>query len=455
MTIRTDDTLSFILELIDMKHWICLLSMLVGSLGLVAQEYPDINAFIYVDKEPKPVNLQEVRDMIGYPEEAIKNELEGTIVVRILVDETGDYVRHKIIPEKSNILATAVSEHVPMLRFLPAQRGDSMVAHWLNIPFRFRLKSPETRQLEKEAEAKTDSLTGSPEDYALWQRRAVVYSKLEQWDNAIEDFTESIDLNPRKNKPKASKSSYDELFYAYYGRAVSSFNKAASVAEGSFDSAIQDYLAAEQVMREMKFQDSAIQAMYQTILLERGYAYLLEINYPAMRQDLKALLPMGDSSARCTAYQLLAEAALNDTLPAEKVFAYEGLVSCNPEDPLLRYSLGYYRSESGQYEAAIKDFEACSAKNELLSIRIATDNRMGWCYLQLDQYDKALEAIARGKNHNVVHPQAYYYEALVYFDQGMTSKGCESLSRSINFELAGEEREAADKLYSQMCGEDE
>ncbi len=165
-----------------------------------AQDYPDINSYIFVDKEPQPVNLGEVRGLIGYPEAAIEAGVEGAVVARVLVDQVGDYLTHQIIQSSDSILQAAVSEHVGKLRFTPAVSGDSTLAHWINIPFRFQLEDPQIKVIKKEISAKTDSLTGDPENFGLWQRRGVLYTKLEQWEDAVTDFTESITLNPRKNK---------------------------------------------------------------------------------------------------------------------------------------------------------------------------------------------------------------------------------------------------------------
>ncbi len=87
----------------------------------------DVNAF-----ESKPINLKEISTLIGYPSEAKEKDISGIVVVRILVDNFGNYVKHIVIKSPDLILTEAVTTHISKLKFSP-----SSVKVWVNIPFDF------------------------------------------------------------------------------------------------------------------------------------------------------------------------------------------------------------------------------------------------------------------------------------------------------------------------------
>jgi periplasmic protein TonB len=92
-------------------------------------------------EEPKAVNMDEVRRLIGYPEVAIEVSIEGTVTVRLLVDKKGKYVKHLVIGRKPHpVLIKAVEERLPLLSFTPGIQAGKPVPVWVNIPFKFSLK---------------------------------------------------------------------------------------------------------------------------------------------------------------------------------------------------------------------------------------------------------------------------------------------------------------------------
>ena len=104
-----------------------------------AEPEPDINAFIFAEEEPKPINMGDIQKAIGYPQIARDAGIEGNVVVRVLVDEAGRYNRHKIINQVHPVLTKSVEEHVGKLRFTPAIQGGKPIKFWVNIPFNFKL----------------------------------------------------------------------------------------------------------------------------------------------------------------------------------------------------------------------------------------------------------------------------------------------------------------------------
>lgn len=100
---------------------------------------PDPNAFIMVEKEPAPVNMDNIRKLIGYPPTAKEAEIEGKVIVRILVSKEGKYQRHIVVKNPHAILTKAVEAQLKNLEFTPGIQAGKPIKVWVTIPFDFKL----------------------------------------------------------------------------------------------------------------------------------------------------------------------------------------------------------------------------------------------------------------------------------------------------------------------------
>lgn len=89
--------------------------------------------------EPLPLNLEAIKEKIGYPEIAKDAGIQGTVIVRALVTREGTVKRYKIIRKVHPILADAVSRQILFLYFAPAICDGVSVPFWVEIPFKFKL----------------------------------------------------------------------------------------------------------------------------------------------------------------------------------------------------------------------------------------------------------------------------------------------------------------------------
>lgn len=101
--------------------------------------YPDPDSIQVFRTPPLPVNLDQVKGLIGYPKAAKERGIEGTVQLRVLFDEKGNYVRHVVVNDPSPILTRAVEAHVSKLIYVPPSRDERPVAAWVDIPFQFML----------------------------------------------------------------------------------------------------------------------------------------------------------------------------------------------------------------------------------------------------------------------------------------------------------------------------
>ncbi|TAE46049.1 MAG: energy transducer TonB [Bacteroidetes bacterium] len=105
--------------------------------NVIVDQTPPDDFFIVPEEEPRAVNLSEVWKLIRYPQMAIDANIQGTVVVRILVDKKGNYQKHKLIASVHPLLSTEVERHIHQLKFTPAIQGGKPIAFWVNVPFRF------------------------------------------------------------------------------------------------------------------------------------------------------------------------------------------------------------------------------------------------------------------------------------------------------------------------------
>lgn len=95
-----------------------------------------------LEKEPVPVNLPEVKKLIGYNPMAKEAEIEGKVVLRIKVNERGEYVKHIVLKDPHYLLTNSVTSKISQLRFTPGIQDGKPIAVWVTIPFDFKLMIP-------------------------------------------------------------------------------------------------------------------------------------------------------------------------------------------------------------------------------------------------------------------------------------------------------------------------
>jgi TonB family protein len=99
---------------------------------------PSIHEFVLVEREPAPINLDEVKRMIGYPAAAREAQIEGKVIVRILIDEQGNYLQNSVLIDPHPLLTKAVVAYVPKIKFSPAIQDGHPVKFWITLPFDFK-----------------------------------------------------------------------------------------------------------------------------------------------------------------------------------------------------------------------------------------------------------------------------------------------------------------------------
>lgn len=90
-----------------------------------------------VDEQAVPVNLMEVKRLIGYPEILRDAGVAGKHEIRVQVSAEGRYESHTTEVEMHPLITQLVEKYIDRLVFTPAIRGGKPVSHEVLIPFRF------------------------------------------------------------------------------------------------------------------------------------------------------------------------------------------------------------------------------------------------------------------------------------------------------------------------------
>ncbi len=99
---------------------------------------PDMFEFVPVEKEPG-FDMAALQGRLRYPAIARDNNIEGQVVVRVLVDKTGHPVKFAVQHSDNKLLEKAAAEAVMNTTFTPAIQNQNPVQLWISIPVTFQL----------------------------------------------------------------------------------------------------------------------------------------------------------------------------------------------------------------------------------------------------------------------------------------------------------------------------
>jgi periplasmic protein TonB len=102
----------------------------------VADEDPDVNAFVAVEKYPEIV----VSVQPEYPEIARRAGVTGKVFVKVLVDKTGKPKKAVILKSDSEIFNEAAIAAAMKSAFTPALQNNRPLAVWVVLPYKFTLQ---------------------------------------------------------------------------------------------------------------------------------------------------------------------------------------------------------------------------------------------------------------------------------------------------------------------------
>lgn len=93
-----------------------------------------------VDQNVETLNMAELQRKLGYPMEAKQKRIQGSVIIRVLVSEEGNYQDHKIIKSPSYLLTDVVVSKLHLLKFKPLIINGKNQKVWITLPFNFYLQ---------------------------------------------------------------------------------------------------------------------------------------------------------------------------------------------------------------------------------------------------------------------------------------------------------------------------
>lgn len=94
---------------------------------------------VFIASQEKPVLIKFVSP--DYPEMARASQLEGTVIVKVLVGPDGSVMQAVVLQGVHPMLDAAAREAALRCKFQPGKQRNIPVKAWMAIPFRFRLHS--------------------------------------------------------------------------------------------------------------------------------------------------------------------------------------------------------------------------------------------------------------------------------------------------------------------------
>ena len=116
-----------------------------GSVGSGTESSEEIEANYpspddIIDATEPTCDLVELQRRLVYPEPARRRDIEGKVIVRVLVDAAGTPVHSFIDYTDHDLLSEAAQKAVMDTRFTPGEQHGKPVAVWVSVPVVFRLK---------------------------------------------------------------------------------------------------------------------------------------------------------------------------------------------------------------------------------------------------------------------------------------------------------------------------
>lgn len=103
---------------------------------------PEPEIFLYVQEMPTIVGgLSALKKWVHYPPVALATGIEGTVIVQVVITESGSPTQLKVLRSAHKLLDQAALEAVAELTFTPGKQMGRTVSVQLAIPVRFTLRA--------------------------------------------------------------------------------------------------------------------------------------------------------------------------------------------------------------------------------------------------------------------------------------------------------------------------
>lgn len=103
----------------------------------------------FITKDPESLNLRDLKKQIGYPAAASEMGIWGKVILRVLINKDGTYIKHIVLRTPHETLSKACEKEIVNLKFAPCIEDGFPVKFWVNVPFNFILWEKGVKKSEK------------------------------------------------------------------------------------------------------------------------------------------------------------------------------------------------------------------------------------------------------------------------------------------------------------------
>jgi PQQ-dependent catabolism-associated CXXCW motif protein len=251
-------------------------------------------------------------------------------------------------------------------------------------------------------------------DPVYYYNSGASYAANKQYDNAVEDFTRAISINPRyaeaylqRGRAYLSKEDYSLAMVDLAKAAELDPQKKAEVDAILRDPKIANgYVVRGRAFYDKKKYDSAIEEFDKAVAIapenaaayyNRGRAYYAKENYPKAIEDLGQVIKIDPKNTQ--AFNMRGNAYYGATDYTNAIESYGQAIALSPRDKVLRANRGGAYKKKNDCDHAIPDYDAAIAIDPKYGD--AYQSR-GQCYAEKEDYEKAIsdltQAIAANPN---------------------------------------------------------
>jgi len=110
------------------------------EIAAAPEKDPEPDEFVFAEKQPEPVNMDDIKKRIEYPAICKEANIQGKVFIKILVDKEGKPSKHKVLRSPHDLLTQACVKEIYNLKFTPAIQAGKPIKVWVSVPFDFKLR---------------------------------------------------------------------------------------------------------------------------------------------------------------------------------------------------------------------------------------------------------------------------------------------------------------------------
>ena len=133
-----------------------------GAYGLARDSVGGDDIFVDYEQQPQfpggeTALLQYLQENIKYPPKALKDSIQGRVVVQFVVDKAGSVGEVKVVRSVNKDLDDEAVRLIKTLpKFYPGRQNGQAVAVWYTLPVTFKLQDKQEQEKPKDVEVKAE-----------------------------------------------------------------------------------------------------------------------------------------------------------------------------------------------------------------------------------------------------------------------------------------------------------